>query len=246
MSKLFSIVAIEGIDGTGKSTICEMLKYYEFKSKICIGNIVSLYTEEPRKKGPYRKALLENKLDPLSQLILVTADRYEHINIFNNIIKNKDMHFERLITDRYNDSTWVYQVILGGVDKEKFHKFEETFEIQQPDLVILLDLDPKIAMERINNRNDEKNHFDDVLMDKKKLMRKGYLDRAIDGKSRGTQYAIIDATMSIDIIFHYIVNILSNESIFTNNVGYTIDSQSEEYVNNCLSYLEGKNDEFVK
>ncbi len=204
--KLFEIIAIEGIDGTGKTTLKNRLKGLDQR-----GKFVSDYTEEPRKRPPYRKMLLEHgkNLDPTAQLILVVADRYEHIREYRDLHHNRDLVIDRLITDRYNDSSWVYQVVLGGVEPGVFHRLEETFKIQQPDLVILLDLDPEIAMQRINARSEEKNHFDEVELNKRIIMRNAYLKRAATGKERGTKYLIVDARMDMNDIVDHVSRMLN-------------------------------------
>lgn len=205
--KLFKIIAIEGIDGSGKSTVIQRLKANKYLLKT-----PAYFTEEPRKRSPYRKALLSDigePLSPISQLILVTADRYEHIKEYHDLVYNRYMLIENLITDRYNDSTWIYQVVLGGVAEGTFHKFEEIFEIQQPDLVILLDIDPKVAQERINSRNEDKNTFDSIDLTRKEIMRQAYLDRASLGYSRNVRYHVLDAELPIDELVTEIITVIN-------------------------------------
>ncbi len=230
--KLFEIIAIEGIDGTGKTTLKNRLKELDQR-----GKFVSDYTEEPRKRPPYRKMLLEHgkDLDPTAQLILMVSDRYEHIREYRDLHHNRDLVIDRLITDRYNDSSWVYQVVLGGVEPGVFHKLEEAFEIQQPDLVILLDLDPEIAMQRINARSEEKNHFDELELNKRKIMRNAYLERAATGRSRGTKYLIIDARMKMDYIVNQVSEFLDNRisdmfemNIISNDIDYCVRVEAGE------------------
>ncbi len=233
--KLFDIIAIEGIDGTGKTTLRNRLKELDHQNKCA--DYISDYTEEPRKRPPYRKMLLEHgkNLDPTAQLILVVADRYEHIREYRDLHYNRDLVIDRLITDRYNDSSWVYQVVLGGVEPGVFHKLEEAFEIKQPDLVILLDLDPEIAMQRINARSEEKNHFDELELNKRKIMRNAYLERAATGKTRGTKYLIIDARMEMDYIVKHVSEFLDDQisdmfvmNIISNDIDYCVRVEAGE------------------
>lgn len=270
--KPINIVAIEGIDGSGKTTVINAVEQNYNRTKPSVvphfgafpiqqmTPIINdynnfgvsgffkynfVFTSEPRKNTPYRNMLLNSKssaeLDANTKLALVTADRYEHIKEIQN-----STNADGIITDRYNDSTWVYQVVLGGVAPELFYEYEKIFNIQQPNIVILLDISPTKAFERLKARGGEINYFDNVSLEEKERMREAYLGRAFRINNPYTQYVVIDAAMDINLIISIVDSIVIERKNYNPIRKYYNDqsntvlfSTNTEYFNSLEKYSSG-------
>lgn len=145
-------ITLEGIDGSGKTSIAKMLKEYFENS----GNAVYL-TEEPTQIIFDVKSIMEKELDPFTRTFIFMADRVEHIKI----IREKLNAGYVVICDRYVDSTFAYQ---GAILKNFFKSNEEAFEYMnsmyrpfalEPDKIIYLDVYPEIGIRRIQSRKRE-------------------------------------------------------------------------------------------
>ena len=147
------LIVIEGIDGTGKSTQATMLAEALRKS----GREV-VQSFEPT-NGPWGKKLRESattgRLSIEDELEYFINDRREHVEqLIIPTIKSGGI----VILDRYYFSTMAYQG-ARGIDPQAIRVRNETFA-PQPDVLIILDLDVDIALQRIGVRDGEANEFE--------------------------------------------------------------------------------------
>lgn len=142
-------IAIEGIDGSGKSTQCKLLKeYLEGKGIDCI------MTSEPTHNteiGKLVRKILSGEIkniDPLVLSYLFVADRIQHIKeeIMPALLAKKVV-----ITDRYYLSTIAYQSV-AGVDVQTLYSIHRG--LLKPDVTLFIDITPETAMKRLNGRNN--------------------------------------------------------------------------------------------
>ncbi len=141
-------VALEGIDGTGKTTLTSML------DKSLSRFLDVLITKEPSDTVYGRKlriAFEEGRLSPEEELELFVKDREEHIK--NIVIPNLKQN-RIVITDRYFFSNIAYQGAYG-VDIESIKKANSHFPL--PDIVIFLYLDVDTALNRIGDKRGNTN-----------------------------------------------------------------------------------------
>ncbi|MEM0350943.1 MAG: dTMP kinase [Archaeoglobaceae archaeon] len=137
------LIAIEGIDGAGKTTIAtHLLKFLQDKGYECV------VFKEPSNSvyGEILRSLKEN-LDPEEELKLFLLDRKVDVE---ERIKPALEKGKIVIMDRYYYSNIAYQS-ARGINAEEIRKMNEEIA-PKPDLVILLDLSPEKAMERIKSR----------------------------------------------------------------------------------------------
>ena len=206
-------ITFEGIEGCGKTTQVNKLKKY-FES---LGREV-LVTLEPggsRLGQTLRKILLSMDSQDLTreaELFLYLADRAQHVD---QIIRPALEQGQVVISDRYADSTVVYQGYGRGLDPQILHSFNEiaTRGIW-PDLTILLDLPVEIGLKRAVTRNlqtkqTDEGRFEAESIDFHNRVREGYLTWAALNKNR---FIIVDATGSVDEIFEQIKNKLSDST----------------------------------
>lgn len=147
------LLAIEGIDGAGKTTQSHMLQSYLQHRKHTV-----IRTKEPT-MGQWgqqlRDSALTGRLSPEEEVEYFIRDRKEHVE---NIINPALLDGHVVIIDRYYFSNMAYQG-ARGLGPEKIMEMNEAFA-PQPDLLIVLDIDPRIGLERIRTRGDRANHFE--------------------------------------------------------------------------------------
>ncbi|MHB1351531.1 MAG: dTMP kinase [Desulfobulbus sp.] len=148
------LIAIEGIDGTGKSTQVGLLARY-LRGKGC----EVIETREPT-GGPYGRRIRELFVDRGSctleeELNLFIEDRRQHVR---EVIAPALERGLIVLTDRYYFSTAAYQGAAGMNPAEVFAR--NSFA-PRPDLVILLTMSPEISLVRIReSRGEELNDFE--------------------------------------------------------------------------------------
>ena len=156
-------VTFEGIEGSGKSYQCQKL-YAHLKKK----NIPVILTREPggtRTAEKIRKVILEDYFHPDSKekfnkytdTLLYLAARNEHIK---KKIKPAISKKKIIICDRFVDSTFAYQVLGNGVNKnlvDSVHKY--ILDGIKPDLTFILKVKITKALQRLKERK-RKNRYD--------------------------------------------------------------------------------------
>ena len=142
-------IAIDGIDGTGKTTQAAKL----VKRMNDEGLNVEL-TKEPT-DGPIgsiiRSMLSSSAERPslLSLQLLFTADRNEHVIAYKGVMESKDVI---LVSDRYYFSTVAYGS-ASGISAEYLKLINSIFP--KPDLSIIFEAKPEIVMGRIDRRGQK-------------------------------------------------------------------------------------------
>ncbi len=127
------LITLEGIDGSGKSTITTRLRsnpiFYDF-----------IFTREPSNSwiGEAVNRAIHSDTDDLAELLLFTADHAEHVS---KLIQPAVEKGTNVISDRYSASRFAYQAVTLK------HRFKDPMKwIQElhmgwtlePDMTILL------------------------------------------------------------------------------------------------------------
>jgi len=181
-------IVIEGIDGSGKSTVVESLK-------ASLADRDILFTEEPTKSwlgDAVRRSHIEG-VNPLTEAFLFMADRVAHTEEIKEWLSEDKM----VICDRYYHSTVAYQgaALHGSMSTDSF---EWLLDINrrialEPDVVFLLDVDPSTAIARVSSRGG-----------KSKFEQEDFLRKVADNYSRlardSDNILVIDASRTIDDI----------------------------------------------
>lgn len=168
MTKKFYFIVIDGIDGAGTTTHSSLLAGF------LEGRGLSIHlTQEPSKSdiGEILRKFLKNKaIPPCTDALLFAADRSLH---YYNEIKRKLDEGYIVISDRYIESSIVYQSVQSDEISIEWVKEINKFA-GEPDLTIILDINPKISLARKTQEDLEK--FEDTtFLDK---VRELYLKRA--------------------------------------------------------------------
>ena len=180
------LVVIEGVDGTGKSTLIRRLQAY------CEGlGMGCILSREPT-NGVWGTRLRESartgRLPLEEELELFLRDRKEHVD---ELILPALGEGKVVLLDRYFISSAAYQGARGA-DPEQVLRRNEEFA-PAPDLVLLLDCDPEQTLQRVRARGDVADEFEklDALRRVRELflaIRRPYI-RVIDASVGAEQVA---------------------------------------------------------
>jgi len=174
-------ITFEGPEGCGKSTQAKKLKSYLEGN----GHKV-LLTQEPggTQVGKHiREILLDPKsvLDETTEVYLFAADRSEHVS---KIILPALKEGKVVISDRYVDSTLAYQINGRGLPEDLVRYLNMiSSKGLMPDLTILLDVSPKIGLERAK-KVAAADRFEQEKIDFHNKVRQKYLDIAKNDPGR--------------------------------------------------------------
>ena len=196
-------ITFEGIEGSGKSSLIAQLKKY-FKSS----KLEAFFSKEPGGTDlgkEIRKILLNPKysFDPTSELLLLLADRAEHVQkiIRPNLQKNK-----LIFCDRYLDSTLAYQGSGRNLDKKIIKEMFKVLDFPIPDLTILLDVPVQIGLSRARKRN-KLDRFEKEDLNFHENVRRSYLDLA---KNDSARIVFFDSSISEEELFKKAVNLIKS------------------------------------
>ncbi|PZV99880.1 dTMP kinase [Metamycoplasma auris] len=212
MQKKGKFIAIEGMDGSGKTTIIQMLKN-ELIRRNMIDNFV--FTREPgsafsKEAEKIRQLILDNEnyfSQMVDALLFATSRR---LNLEKGIWPALEAG-KNVITDRYTTSSYVYQGILGNVGLENVLEINQiATNYTEPDLIIFFDLEPSISIERITKMRDNIDRLESSDVSYYIKLRDAYKEIIAKNKDK---YKVIDASCSIIELFNKVLNILEEEKI---------------------------------
>lgn len=186
-------ITFEGIDGSGKSTQAHRLAD-------ALPN--AILTREPGGSTgaeEIRRLLVEGEPDRWSaetELLLFTAARRDHLE---KTIRPALDRGTTVISDRFADSTRVYQGATRGDLRSKVDALHSLMIEREPDLTILIDMDPKTALQRGLARSSGEDRFEDMGLEFQQALRTGFLDLA---KQDPARWRMIDGNRSIEDVWH--------------------------------------------
>lgn len=190
-------IVLEGIDGTGKSTLSRKLKaWLEEKGREVV------LTAEPTDDwlGKAVRRANQEDLDPRTESLLFTADRCQHTLRIEEMLKEGKV----VICDRYYGSTVAYQG--AALEKEMGDNAVSWLlnlngpVVRHPDVTILLTSDPGIAMHRVGNRGELS-----------KFEREGYLAKVQNTYltlAREAKWTVVDSNGDIKDVLEYLKKIV--------------------------------------
>lgn len=149
-------IVIEGIDGCGKTTQIDVISKWLPTSGLMGKNSKLIKTREPGGSllgKKLRNLILDNdknnKPSALTELLLYSADRAEHISkIISPALENEDW----VISDRFAASTLAYQGYGRNINLELIKNIESIVcQGEYPDLTIFLEISAKESILRRKN-----------------------------------------------------------------------------------------------
>lgn len=200
-------ITFEGVEGSGKTTQLNLLSQFFTKN-----GIKHMTTREPGGSpiGTILRSLLlseASKINKKSELLLYLTERSEHVE---KVIKPALSEGKIVLCDRFSDATRAYQSFGRGIDRnlvEELIRFST--DGLEPDLTILLDIEPEKALLRARMRNltslFSEGRFEMEDLEFHKKVYKGYLSIA---KEFPLRIKIVDANLEEGEVFQNILKTL--------------------------------------
>ena len=142
------LITLEGLDGSGKTTVWEALHD---------SHPEATFTREPTESwygDAVNRAIDDDDADPLATLFLFTAD---HANHLAETVRPALANDELVISDRYSDSRYAYQAAaLSGSELKRPLEYIRGIHAaftEPPDATIYIDVDPETATARSGSTN---------------------------------------------------------------------------------------------
>lgn len=180
------LISIEGVDGTGKSTLAKSLAGCFLQD---LGVTTTIVHEPGGNKfgNTVCKLVKTEKIDPLSEtLLLYAAFLNSYVDLIVPALKRGDC----VICDRFVDSFYVYQMFGRGVLLKKIESLDQFFKKILPDITILLDANTKRTSQRILGRNQQEDEFDSMKKSQRNILRNAFMSVA---RSNPDRFIIVDA-----------------------------------------------------
>lgn len=193
MNAMGRLITFEGIDGSGKSTQIGLLA----DTLTARGHDVVVTREPGGSPGAeeIRKLVLEGDPDRWSaetEILLFTAARRDHLErtILPALAAEK-----MVLCDRFADSTRMYQGLSRGDLRAVVDQLHALMIGREPDLTILIDMDPATGLARAKSRQTSEERFEDFGQALQDQMRQGFLTLAAQFADR---FRVIDGDQQID------------------------------------------------
>ncbi len=191
MAKGF-FITVEGIDGSGKSTQVRSLA-----GRLVAAGYPVRVTREPGgtpMAEDIRQLLLQPRpepVEPWTEVLLYAAARAQHVA---GLIRPALVQGQVVVCDRFVDSSVAYQGYGRGLDAQRIRDLNRIATGGlEPDLTLVLDIDPAVGMARLCNRKKGPGGLDRLEQEQAdfhRLVRHGYREMA---ETEGKRMVIISA-----------------------------------------------------
>ena len=183
------LIALEGIDGCGKST----------HTRLLADAVGAIATEEPGSTGlgrSLRALVLDPELPsvaPRTEALLLAADRAQHVA---EVVAPALGTGRWVVTDRFSGSMLAYQGYGRGMDLDALRRLSAwAAQGIEPDLNVLVDVAPDVARARWRGVTpDRLERLDSAFHDR---VRGGYLALA---RAEPERWAVVDANSDVDTV----------------------------------------------
>ncbi len=187
-------ITLEGGEGTGKSTQARRLA-----AALEARGFASLVTREPGGSPgaeEIRRLMVEGepgRWNAITETLLAYAARADHVaRTIGPALKEGRW----VICDRFSDSTFAYQGVGRGLDRETIRRIDSAvLDDFAPDLTLVLDLDVATGLGRANSRPGTENRFEKFGAEFHEKLRQAFLDIA---RRYPERCRVIDASGSED------------------------------------------------
>lgn len=187
-------ITLEGGEGTGKSTQAKRLA-----AGLKERGVEAIVTREPGGSpgAEQIRGLLVHgepgRWSALTETLLVFAARVDHVE---RTIKPALDAGKWVISDRFTDSTYAYQGVARGTDREIIRRVQSAaIGDFKPNLTIVLDLPVSVGLERAKVRSGDENRFERFNSEFHEKLRQAFIDIA---KRNGDRCMLLDASGSED------------------------------------------------
>lgn len=200
------LIAVEGIDGSGKTSLCQSL-YKKLQPLLPV-----VMTKEPggSELGLVIREFLQNqpiRIDPKAEFLLFAADRAQH---FSNIIIPALTEKKLVLSDRLADSSLAYQGYGRQLGTDIIPLINQwVMQNIKPDLTIYVKVEVQTAIERLNTHRKNLSTFEKAE----------FLTKVVAGFeeifANRNDVLIVDGNQAPEIIlaqtFEYIISCLNKQ-----------------------------------
>lgn len=202
MTRRGLFLTFEGIDGSGKSTQARLLAEH-LRGE---GREVVLTREPGGSAGAeeIRALVLQGDPDRWSaetEILLFTAARRDHLE---RTIEPALAAGKVVICDRFADSTRMYQGLSRGDLRGMVDQLHTLMIGREPDLTLLVDMDPKTGLSRAKGRQGVEERFEDFGLELQQKMRAGFLALSDEFSDR---FRVIDGNRDMDSVARDVTDI---------------------------------------
>jgi dTMP kinase len=191
-----SFITFEGGEGSGKSTQVQRLA-----ERLKLRGINVVTTREPG-GSPGAEAMrilllkgIAKPLGPTAETMLFAAARDDHVH---TTIEPALASGAWVVSDRFMDSTRVYQGALGNVDPRLIRALERvTIGDVIPDLTFILDVPVEVGMARVKGRGGERDRFEAEDLEFHVQLREAFRDLV---QREPARCVLIDASQNADVV----------------------------------------------
>ena len=196
------LVVFEGLDGAGKTTQINLLKdWFENNNKIVYNTKqpTDFYRKDKRVRNYLDKGIVPNMY---SIALLAAADRTYQNEAEIKPILSKGTN---IISDRYLYSSLAF-FKARGIKYQEIRNINK--DIEEPDIIIFLDIDPDKALERVRVRDGKNLRFEEKNDNTFIQVRNNFLEVLPKGKT-----LIVDSTKDVKLIHELIIKYIEKVEV---------------------------------
>jgi dTMP kinase len=189
------LITLEGIDGTGKSTLLLALKE-------SLSDLDPVFTREPGATwvGESVRRAIAEQIDPITEATLFVADHAAHLA---TVVRPALAAGKLVISDRYSDSRFAYQsVTLDGVipEPDRWLRAMHNGWSIVPDKTILLVIPVDDALARLSTKSGREHFERREILEK---VQNRYLEFA---RAEPDRFIIVDAMLEKDEVARFVAD----------------------------------------
>ena len=207
-------ITLEGVEGCGKSVQLRLLEE-ELRRR----NVAFITTQQPGGTlfgRELRQILLHKdgaKREPVAELLLYLADRYQHLK---EVIEPALVRGLHVICDRYHDATLAYQGHARGIGFKTVDQLAEILQLRVPHLTLVLDVEVEVGLKRACERNQREHRetwgrFEAEDLEFHRKVREGY---RLLAEREPDRVLLLDASAPPHEVFKRILRVLEAREMF--------------------------------
>ena len=143
-----------------------------------------------------------DKWSPMTELLLFTAARRDHLE---KTIEPALAAGKIVICDRFADSSRIYQGITRGDLRDKVDALHGLMIGREPDLTLIVDMDPAQGLARAKGRQGAEERFEDFGLELQEKSRTGFLELA---KQFSDRCVVVNGNRDIEAVANDIATIV--------------------------------------
>lgn len=204
-------ISLESTEGAGKGTVapfvCDCLRFSGL-DVVHTREVGGTPMAEMQREAMLHR--LDYNISALEESLMAMAGRFNHLR---TLIVPALSAGRTVVTERFMDSTYVYQGIAGGVPRSHLDMLTELSYFEMPSLTILLDIEPEVGFARASLSARQLDRIESRPIEFFHKVSQGY--RHLVREDKVGRWEVVDATPSLPHVFRQIIGVLYNRSMMT-------------------------------